>query len=44
MLDFALRILLWECETKILRWAHNITNDVDECSNLCFTSWKPTDI
>ena len=35
MLEFALRILLWECETKIYRWAHSITNDVDECVQIC---------
>ena len=31
MLEFALRILLWECETIIRRRAHKITNDDEEC-------------
>ena len=35
MLDFALRILLWECETKIGRRAHKITNEFDECAQIC---------
>ena len=35
MLDFALRILLWECETIIRRIAYNTTYDVDECVQIC---------
>ena len=34
MLEIALRILLWECETKIRRRAHNITSDVEECGQI----------